>query len=199
MRVSQACFFALACMVVILGLAGAQPTAAQNTTARASLQDKSGQSVGEVTFTSAEGDKTTVAVKVHDLPPGFHGFHVHAVGKCDGSTETPFSSAGGHFNPDQKTHREHDGDLPVLLVMDDGTGEMTLTTDRFTVATLLSNPDGAAMIVHANADNYANIPSDRYQPPADNTTLGTGDAGGRIACGVIARADQATMAATQSR
>ena len=142
MRVSQACFVALAFVVVILAIAGLQPTVAQNATAHASLQTKSGASVGEVIFTQQEGGKTTVAVKVHDLPPGFHGFHVHTVGKCDGSTEAPFSSAGAHFNAAQHMHPGHNGDLPVLMVMADGTGDMNVTTDRFTVEQILSNPGG---------------------------------------------------------
>jgi superoxide dismutase, Cu-Zn family len=198
MKVSQACFVAMAFLVVILGLAGLQPSVAQNPSARATLLTKTGTSVGEVIFTQQDGGKTTVTVKVHDLPPGFHGFHVHTVGKCDGSTETPFSSAGGHFNPGKQMHPGHAGDLPALLIMQGGAGEMTITTDRFTVEQLLSNEGGTSMIVHAGPDNYANIP-DRYQPPPDSMTTATGDSGGRIACGVITKAEQATTTATQSQ
>ena len=101
------------------------------------------------------------------LAPGFHGFHVHAVGQC----VPPFTSAGGHLDPVGATHGDHAGDLPSLLLHDDGTGELRFTTDRFSLADL-SDLDGSALIVHANRDNYANIP-DRYHShpptPSDRT------------------------------
>jgi Cu-Zn family superoxide dismutase len=71
-----------------------------------------------------------------------------------------------------------------LLVNADGTGTATFVTDRYAIVDLF-DADGSAFIVHALADNYANIPT-RYAPSGpDATTLGTGDAGGRLACGVI--------------
>ena len=70
----------------------------------------------------------------------------------------------------------------MLLVKADGTAEVTEQTDRFTVDQLFDG-DGSAVIVHANADNYANIPAVYGTPNA--TTLATGDAGARFACGVI--------------
>jgi Cu-Zn family superoxide dismutase len=51
----------------------------------------------------------------------------------------------------------------------------------------LLDADGSAVIIHAGSDNYGNIPAGRYDPDADETTLNTGDAGGRVACGVFAR------------
>jgi superoxide dismutase, Cu-Zn family len=74
--------------------------------------------------------------------------------------------------------------LPLLLVKADGTGSLTIRTDRFLLADLL-DADGSAFIIHAKADNYTNIPADRYDPDPDATTLATGDAGPRMACGVI--------------
>jgi Cu-Zn family superoxide dismutase len=79
--------------------------------------------------------------------------------------------------------------MPVLLVNADGTGEARFKTDRYDVADLF-DADGSALIIHANPDNYANIPARYLAPPAtitavDAATLGTGDAGGRIACGVV--------------
>ena len=90
------------------------------------------------------------------LAPGFHGFRPR---RAPGVP--PFTSAGGHLNPAGATHGDHAGDLPSLLVNDDGTGELRFTTDRFSLADL-SDLDGSALMVHANRDNYANIP-DRYQ------------------------------------
>ena len=64
-------------------------------------------------------------------------------------------------------------------------GELTTVTDRFGVADLLADDDGSAVMVHSGPDNYANIP-ERYAPEGpDADTLGTGDAGSRLACGVV--------------
>jgi Cu-Zn family superoxide dismutase len=130
-----------------------------------------------------DGDAVQIIVRVHgDVAAGFHGFHVHAVGVC----AAPFSTAGGHYNPGGATHRDHAGDLPVLYIDGDGEAHARFSTDRFAIEDLFDT-DGSAFILHANADNYANIPTDRYDPDPDATTLGTGDAGARIACGVIER------------
>jgi Cu-Zn family superoxide dismutase len=144
----------------------------------AQLQDVEGNPVGEVGLSQDREDQVEVQVKVHDLPPGFHGFHVHEVGQC----EPPFTSAGGHLNLEDAFHPEHTGDMPVLLVNNDGTGEASFVTDRFTLKDLF-NEDGSAIMVHALPDNYANIP-ERYGE-VDQVTLETGDSGDRIACGVI--------------
>jgi superoxide dismutase, Cu-Zn family len=154
--------------------------------AAATLQNATGQRVGVAFFRERQGE-VAVTGAVRGLAPGFHGFHVHAVGEC----VPPFTSAGGHFNPTGDDHGEHAGDLPSMLVNEDGTGELHFTTDRFTLDGLF-DADGSALMVHAGRDNYANIP-DRYQqddsgvygPDAD--TLATGDAGVRAACGVIER------------
>lgn len=112
---------------------------------------------------------------------------MHAVGAC----VPPFTSAGGHFNPDATAHGDHAGDFPSLLINEDGTGELRFTTDRFTLADLF-DADGSALMVHAGRDNYANIP-DRYHSHATDTlgpdpdTLATGDAGSRSACGEVRR------------
>jgi Cu-Zn family superoxide dismutase len=71
------------------------------------------------------------------------------------------------------------------MVLNDRSGEIRFTTDRYTLADLL-NPEGRAVIVHANPDNYGNIPT-RYARTVDTMTQATGDAGDRIACGVVKR------------
>jgi len=151
--------------------------------ARAVLRTAAGDEVGRATFTDQDG-RVIVDVVAHDLPAAFHGFHVHGVGQCDGPD---FTSAGAHLNTGGQTHASHAGDLPSLLVGQDGTADLRAVTDRFSVADLLAGA-GTALIVHANPDNFANIPT-RYVPAPDATTLGTGDAGARIACGVIQAAD----------
>ncbi len=145
---------------------------------RAQLQDVKGNPVGEVRLSQDVEDQVDVRAIVHDLPPGFHGFHVHEVGQC----EPPFTSAGGHLHLEDTFHSEHSGDMPVLLVNNDGTGEASFETDRFTLKDLFDE-DGSAIIVHALPDNYANIP-ERYGE-VDQETLATGDSGDRIACGAI--------------
>jgi Cu/Zn superoxide dismutase len=78
----------------------------------------------------------------------------------------------------------HEGDLPSLLVKRNGTATLRATTDRFTLGDLRDR-DGSAVMVHAGADNYANIPP-RYAPTGpDQETLDTGDSGDRVACGRI--------------
>jgi Cu-Zn family superoxide dismutase len=147
--------------------------------ARAILRNATGGQVGRATFVQTAG-AVTVRVSSEGLPAEFHGFHVHQVGKCDAPD---FVSAGGHFNLTGETHGGHAGDLPSLLVNKSGTGRATFVTDRFRVSDLLAG-QGTALIIHANRDNFANIPT-RYAPAPDATTLATGDAGARIACGVI--------------
>jgi superoxide dismutase, Cu-Zn family len=154
--------------------------------ARAQLRDQAGRPVGVVKLTQeGRGDKVQVRAVAFNLPAGFHGFHVHAVGEC----VPPFTSAGGHYNPTGADHGDHAGDMPVLLVNQDGSAELRFTTDRFTVRELF-DADGSAIIVHADRDNLANIP-ERYHSHTedvfgpDSATLATGDAGARHACGVV--------------
>jgi Cu-Zn family superoxide dismutase len=145
--------------------------------AKAILRDAGGNRVGVVKLNES-GRGVRVRVEVQGLSPGFHGFHVHTIGECI----APFTSAMGHFNPTGAGHPAHAADMPVLLVNADGTGEATFVSDRYRVADVL----GRALIVHAGADNYANIPT-RYVAVPDATTLATGDAGARTACGLIQR------------
>jgi len=154
----------------------------------ATLRNAAGERIGNVFFKQRGRDGTVVVFgRARDLPAGFHGFHVHTTGQCD---PPGFTTAGGHYNPEGTTHRDHAGDMPSLLINSDGDGFVGFATDRFTISELLAD-DGSAVIVHAAADNFANIP-DRYRSPAsppqggpDPETLATGDAGSRLACGVV--------------
>ena len=147
--------------------------------ARAVLRDADGHRVGLVQLTR-RGAGVRVRVEVNGLSAGFHGFHVHATGVCT----APFTSAGGHFNPGGAGHPNHTADMPVILVNTDGTGEARFVSDRYSLADVV----GRALIVHAGPDNYANIPTRYAADGPDATTLATGDAGSRAACGVIMRA-----------
>ena len=155
---------------------------------RVVLHDADGDRVGKV-WLRQKGGYVHVRANLHSLPPGFHGFHVHSSGICDPADPTgPFMSAGGHYNPDESDHGEHAGDLPSLYVNDNGWARLGFVTDAFTLAEL-RNSDGSAVMVHEGRDNFANIPDDRYDslegPVPDDTTLRTGDAGDRHACGVV--------------
>ncbi|MEO1289083.1 MAG: superoxide dismutase family protein, partial [Chloroflexota bacterium] len=110
---------------------------------------------------------------------GFHGFHIHETGICEGD----FTSANGHFDLHGHNHGEHSGDLPPLEANETGRAFLAVHTSRFHFNDLF-DADGSSFIVHAGADNLANIP-ERYGG-ADATTLANGDAGARVACGVIA-------------
>lgn len=164
----------------------------------ATITDAEGEEIGTVSFSAVTADTendldvppealeglVVLWVQVKGLTPGFHGFHIHSVGACDPSGERAFASAGGHLHADGESHGQHRGDLPSLLASETGVALLITTTDGFALEDLMDE-DGSAVIIHAAADNFGNIPADRYDPDADETTLNTGDAGGRYACGVI--------------
>ena len=175
-RIAILAVAAVSLLAITAGIATGQ--AGEGRAAKAMLRDASGAKVGVVRFTEHRGG-VRVRVEVNGVAAGFHGFHVHAVGECI----PPFTSAMGHLNPGGVGHAGHAGDMPVLLVNADGTGEARFVSDRVTLTDLV----GRAVIVHAGPDNYANIPTRYAAGGPDATTLATGDAGGRTACGVIAR------------
>lgn len=159
--------------------------------ATAAMEDPAGTEIGSVEFTSTDG-VMSMSVDVSDLEPGFHGLHIHGTGVCEPDSAAPddpadtgdFLSAGSHLNPDDSDHPDHAGDLPTLLVMEDGTASITFDSDRLSMDDL-NDDDGAAVIVHSDADNYANIPERYAAGGADADTTSAGDAGDRVACGVI--------------
>jgi Cu-Zn family superoxide dismutase len=164
---------------------GQEPAATETLTADLRTADGTTVAKAEFAFT---GDFATITVRTTApglLTPGFHGLHVHAAGKCEGD----FTSAGGHFQAAGRTAHPASGDLTSLQVREDGTAMLVTTTDAFTAEDLLGGAK-TALIIHEKADNFANIPPERYQqvngtPGPDETTMNTGDAGKRVACGVI--------------
>lgn len=159
---------------------------------RAVLNDAEGTEVGTVRFAEVSAG-TEVVAEVQGLEPGFYGLHVHTTGLCEPDSSAPdepgttgaFLSAGGHLGGADAEHPQHAGDLPALLVTEDGLGFLTTVTDRFDVQELVADDDGSAVMIHSDPDNYANVP-ERYAPDGpDEDTLGTGDAGARLACGVV--------------
>jgi Cu-Zn family superoxide dismutase len=135
------------------------------------------ETTGIVKFTqTSEGIKIVADVK--GLTPGKHGFHIHQFGDCsllDGK------SAGGHFNPDDKKHgapdgsERHVGDLGNLVADEEGNAHFEWT-DSYISFTGMNSVLGRAIIVHAGEDDLTSQP--------------TGNAGARLACGVIGLAKQ---------
>jgi superoxide dismutase, Cu-Zn family len=173
--------------IAIADTGGGHDGHAGGNAASATLVDATGAKVGKVTFQGlGHAGPVLVTARASGLTPGFHGFHVHAVGRCDAPD---FTSAGPHIAKPGQSHGEHVGDLPPLLAKADGTAYGAAVTDRFTLADL-TDADGSAIMVHGGRDNLANIP-DRYQssesdePGPDAMTLDTGDSGARVACGVV--------------
>ncbi|MEP9391820.1 superoxide dismutase family protein [Gordonia sp. VNQ95] len=150
----------------------------------ATIKDTSGKDIGTATF-SPQGSSLAVLVKVNagsGLPAGFHAMHIHSGSTCN--TADKFDSAGGHLQVGGNTGHPASGDLVSINVLPDGSGTTLTSTD----AVDLEQVTGKTIIIHENADNFANIP-DRYQangqPGPDETTMSTGDGGARLACGVI--------------
>ena len=142
--------------------------------ATAPLIDGAGRAAGRATVREVAGG-LRVTLDVRGLPAGTHGAHLHTVGSC---TPPDFASAGPHWNPAGTKHGSmnpqgpHAGDLPNLLVGRDGRGTLGVVLAGATMDALL-DADGAAIVVHAAADDLSTDPS--------------GNSGARLACGVLVR------------
>ena len=136
------------------------------------LVNASGQTIGSVRAWQTSGG-VAFRINASGLPHGLHGIHIHAVGRCD---PPEFTSAGSHWNPAARKHGmnnpagPHAGDLPNVEVAANGVLGTTVTLPAATMASLL-DADGAALVLHAAADDYVTDPS--------------GNSGARIACAVI--------------
>jgi Cu-Zn family superoxide dismutase len=144
------------------------------------LKDAKGTDVGTATITSS-GNGVEVKLDVKDLPAGEHALHFHQNAQCDAPD---FKSAGPHFNPDKKEHGmlnpngHHAGDMANFTVEPNGTSKATVKDADVVLGTgseansLFAN-GGTALMIHAKADDMKTDPA--------------GNAGDRIACGVITK------------
>jgi Cu-Zn family superoxide dismutase len=173
-----------------------QQRAAQSITTQLKAPDGTRVATAKFDFSNGYATITIATTGAGQLAPGFHGVHIHKTGKCEpnstaatGGAPGDFLSAGGHFQAPGHSVEPASGDLTSLEVRKDGVGMLVTTTDAFAMEDLLTG-EKTAVIIHAGADNFANIPRDRYTqtngiPGPDETTMSTGDAGKRVACGVI--------------
>lgn len=148
-------------------------------TGAAALKSADGKDVGAASLKETPFG-VLLTLKLSGIPAGEHAMHFHAVGKCE-TGDKPFESAGGHYNPDNAQHGlmneqgPHVGDMPNLHMPDSGTLEVEILNPMVTLTkeseNTLLDEDGTAIIIHAKADDYTSDPA--------------GNAGGRIACGVI--------------
>jgi Cu-Zn family superoxide dismutase len=162
-----------AAAAALLAAVFAMPASAE--LANAQIKDTTGKAIGDADLMQTQGG-VLIKLRLKGAPAGERAFHIHAVGKC----EAPFESAGPHFNPGGHKHGVlsgpgHAGDLPNLHVPQ--SGELSIevlaaavTLEKGKPNSLFDN-DGSTLVIHAKADDYKSDPS--------------GDAGGRIACGVI--------------
>jgi superoxide dismutase, Cu-Zn family len=173
-----------------------QQPAAQSITTQLKAPDGTRVATAKFDFSNGYATITIATTGAGQLAPGFHGVHIHKTGKCEPNSTAPtggapgdFLSAGGHFQTPGHSVEPASGALTSLEVRKDGVGMLVTTTDAFTMEDLLTG-EKTAVIIHAGADNFGNIPRDRYTqtngiPGPDETTMSTGDAGKRVACGVV--------------
>ena len=153
-----------------MGLASAFSAQAQD--AVAEMRDKAGHDIGNVEIHATPSGLGHVLVSLKDLQPGVHAIHVHEKGAC---AAPEFTSAGGHLalgkeHGIQSKDGPHPGDLPNLHVPSSGAVMVEYFAPNLPMTAIFGS-DGSSVIVHARADDYKSQPS--------------GDAGGRIACGVL--------------
>ena len=167
-------FFSMAVAILVSGCATSKSTTT-GPMAVASLEARSGSTAtGTVRFAEAADGQVTVSLDLMNVPAGTHGFHVHEKGDCSAPDA---SSAGGHFAPMGNPHgaptaaQHHAGDFGNVTAGADGRVTTSFVTRSVTVSPGPTSIIGKSVILHEKADDLVTQPS--------------GNAGARLACGVI--------------
>ncbi len=179
LRLLTAFFLAATASLTVAAAQEATPEVTLGGTLPAVLLDTDEQAVAVALVAELE-DEISVGVTGAGFEPGEHGIHIHETGICDPTTDPPFASAGGHYNPTEEEHGEHAGDLGNITAEEDGTATFQETTDAFTLDELMDE-DGSAIVIHAEEDEN--------DPEGESF-------GARIACGVLAEPVEAATTET---
>ncbi len=159
----------------LMGISCAASAAPDSTTATTTIESKSGSKVtGKATFTELAQGGTKAEIWIENATPGVHGLHLHEKGDCsaaDASSAGPHFDSAGNPHAGPKDAKHHNGDFGNITIGADGKGHLEITSEMLTVKPGPNSVVGKSVVFHEKVDDMKTQPS--------------GDAGGRLGCGVI--------------